>query len=101
MSSAIQPAPTSIVTASIKAADLPGGFASEGPILVEVDTWEQAGGRMYRRSYLVETTVERQQDDAPRDREIRVTFAESGIDAITFAPADDVVVLRPFLVKHH
>ncbi|MDV2476110.1 hypothetical protein ACFWDA_13585 [Rhodococcus zopfii] len=99
MSSAIQPAPTSIVTASIKAADLPG-FASEGPILVEVDTWEQAG-RMYRRSYLVETTVERQQDDAPRDREIRVTFAESGIDAITFAPADDVVVLRPFLVKHH
>ncbi|MCK8674368.1 hypothetical protein M1M07_25050 [Rhodococcus sp. HM1] len=98
MSSAIQQASTSIVTASIKAADLPG-FASEGPILVEVDTWEQAG-RMYRRSYLVETTVERQQDEAPHAREIRVTFAESGIDAVTFAPADDVVVLRPFLVRH-
>ncbi|GAA4470722.1 hypothetical protein GCM10023094_00210 [Rhodococcus olei] len=98
MSSPTTQAPTSLVTATIKAADLPG-FASEGPILVEVGTWEQSG-RMYRRSYLVETTVERQQDAEPRGPEVRVTFVESGIDAITFAAEADVVVHRPFLVKH-
>lgn len=98
MSSATQQAPTSILTVSIKAADLPD-FASDGPILVEVDTSEQSG-RTYRRSYLVETTVERRQDREPHNPEVRVTFAEPGIDAITFAPADDVVVHRPFLAKH-